>query len=262
MPPASSPSRSTSLIEDDAIRFISHPSFEASDAIQTYDVALPMADDTGEATYLQDEDTRSLARQMHYAAYRLHNTVTDADPQYWRSRYYALRNQIVLGNRKLVYRMVGRWLGLAYCSDDLIGECYLVLIRAITAYDPWYGVRFSTYACTCLMRALSRLSRRWSGDRLLQAVPLDGNAPTYRVSRENPGEPRAAVERLNELLDDDHPLLSTREKTILRRRYGANSPTLAALGSELGLSKERIRQVEVSAITKLHKALSGVPLSQ
>ena len=52
--------------------------------------------------------------------------------------------------------------------------------------------------------------------------------------------------------------LSEREQFILReRRLNAEPRTLESLGRELGLSKERIRQLEVAGFAKMRKALEA-----
>ena len=54
-------------------------------------------------------------------------------------------------------------------------------------------------------------------------------------------------------------VLSERELRIVReRRLAEDSATLEALGERLGISKERVRQIENRAMEKLRKALSGV----
>lgn len=52
--------------------------------------------------------------------------------------------------------------------------------------------------------------------------------------------------------------LPPREQTIIRRRFFADkAPSRAALAKELGLSKERVRQLEVRALNKLRKFLGS-----
>jgi RNA polymerase sigma factor (sigma-70 family) len=143
--------------------------------------------------------------------------------------------------------------------DDLIGECQLVLIQVVAAYNPWLGVRFSTYAFTCLMRSLSRQSQRMAGDRLARSLPLDalpdgGPGTGAEDERHSQGLPQ-----LDEFLREGNGLLSSRERLILLRRFYpdglGNAGTLEEVGRELGLSKERVRQVQANALGKLRKAL-------
>ena len=122
---------------------------------------------------MPDDVTRNLARRMHYAAWRLSRIADGRRRAYWKSQYLSFRDRIVLGNRKLIYRAVRRWMPATTWVDDMTGDCQIVLIQAVAAYNPWLGIRFSTYAFTCLMRALSRLSQRHSADRLSKSVPLE-----------------------------------------------------------------------------------------
>ena len=58
---------------------------------------------------------------------------------------------------------------------------------------------------------------------------------------------------LNEALTE----LSERERRIVReRRLAEEAATLEALGDRLGISKERVRQIESRAIEKLRAALT------
>jgi RNA polymerase sigma-32 factor len=45
---------------------------------------------------------------------------------------------------------------------------------------------------------------------------------------------------------------------IAKRRLAEESSTLEALGEELGVSKERVRQIEHQALGKLRKALERI----
>ena len=52
-------------------------------------------------------------------------------------------------------------------------------------------------------------------------------------------------------------MLSERELRILRaRRLNEDQATLEALGHRLGISKERVRQIENRALEKLRRALA------
>lgn len=115
-------------------------------------------------------------------------------------------------------------------------------------------------------------ARLMSGDRSLNAtvtdstaiesvtewqdlLPCDRPLPDEEVMQNHDGEQRAkwiegALESLNE-----------RELTIIReRRLRDDVVTLETLGSQLGISKERVRQIEHAALRKLREALlSKIP---
>ena len=64
-------------------------------------------------------------------------------------------------------------------------------------------------------------------------------------------------QRRNVMLQDALGLLSERELRIVReRRLRDDAATLESLGAELGISKERVRQIETRALEKLRKALN------
>ena len=52
--------------------------------------------------------------------------------------------------------------------------------------------------------------------------------------------------------------IDSREATVLRMRFGldGNEPhTLKEIGESLGLTRERVRQIETEALGKLHESL-------
>lgn len=69
-------------------------------------------------------------------------------------------------------------------------------------------------------------------------------------------ERRRDHDKLRDRLDAAMEVLSDREQFILReRRMRHDSRTLADLGEEMGLSKERVRQLEAAALTKMRGVL-------
>ena len=86
----------------------------------------------------------------------------------------------------------------------------------------------------------------------LEALEDDGATPEVRVSEAHDG----ALMRgwLGEAMDR----LTARERYIVAQRRLIDEPrTLESLGEELGLSKERIRQLEAQAFGKMRKSLES-----
>jgi RNA polymerase sigma-32 factor len=85
-----------------------------------------------------------------------------------------------------------------------------------------------------------------SGDRLIDRVADSRPTPEDVLAAQS--EFQFWRERLGRAL----AALPPRELTIIRRRFLAeNAPTRAALARELGLSKERVRQLELRALARL-----------
>lgn len=248
--------------------YIHHPAFVRPGSAEAFDpYALLATPPDPESRYMPDEVTREHARRMHYAAARAHAARTRTCRGCWMATYYALRDRIVLGNRKLIYRAVRRRMAGDNRADDVIGDCHIVLIQVVAAFNPWLDVRFSTYAYTCLVRAMSRASRRLASDRLARALPFDvlpDGEPRGRDPLDTPAS--SGTLRLDEFLRAGHPLLSDREKAVVSLRFpladGSAGLTLEEVGRGVGLSKERVRQVQESALGKLRGELAPPPAGQ
>ncbi len=117
------------------------------------------------------------------------------------------------------------------------------------------------------IRDVEMMEGRLAGsDFSLNAQQSDGEEGREWIDLlEDEGEQAAEqVERekddaqLREWLSSAMGALTTREQLIVRsRKLGSEARTLESLGDELGLSKERVRQIEVAALAKMRKELSG-----
>ncbi|MBC8329867.1 MAG: RNA polymerase sigma factor RpoD/SigA [Planctomycetes bacterium] len=112
-------------------------------------------------------------------------------------------------------------------------------------------------------QALNTTSSSGNGDELLTNIAEDH--PGVAAERLTPDEialKKDALKTLRDILE----LIDQREATVLRMRYGieGDSPaTLEKIAKALGISRERVRQVEREALRKLHAyVVEGVPPEQ
>ena len=89
------------------------------------------------------------------------------------------------------------------------------------------------------------------------SVYADGLEDTKSKSPEEEIFTNLEIQRMQQLLE----AIDEREAKILRMRYGLgpNNPkpmTLKAIGEQLGVTRERIRQMEQEALRKLYATMS------
>lgn len=171
---------------------------------------------------------------------------------HWR-RAVATKNDIVRANLRLVVSIARRHLRPGLSLMELISEGNLTLMRAVEGFDIHRGHRFSTYATLALMKGFARsvpqmLANRAGGlaeDALSHIPDLRPAAATDRfIAREEVGQ-------MLTRLDD-------RERKVLLAHYGLDEgldesepATYEQVGRRFGISKERVRQIEQTALAKL-----------
>lgn len=207
-------------------------------------------------------DEFRLFTALHTCAYRAvrrtrRKTVTDSERNKWAKRWRLIREYIVERNLGLAYSIISRFGSRKLDEDDLLSDAMLGLTRATDRFNPWRGYRFSTYACNVIARALMRRGKRERHYRQLFPVQFD-------VSFEKPDAPPDSqtelyVERLNRVLDGNLGELTDLESNILAQRFPDDSGvrlTFQQIGETVGLSKERVRQIQNVALGKLRGVLS------
>lgn len=226
----------------------------------------------GEGRLIAAEETFHFKR-LHFCAFHLSRLYRKAERspratrvqrEYakWMERYHAIRERLIEANLGLVYDLIGRSRFSTLDRDEMSSEGMMALLRAVDTFDPWRGYRFSTYACNAILRAFSRAAMRDSRRRMLMSVPYD---PTFEksdaVERRRDDDQELYRERLQQALDDNDAELTPIERKVLERRFPSDDEaareTLDDIGRDMNVSKERVRQIQLSALAKLRKTLEA-----
>lgn len=165
------------------------------------------------------------------------------------------REHIIRTNLRLVISNAGKYCSSNYGFEDLVSDGSLALMEAVDKFDYRRGFRFSTYATHAIRRSFFRKMERRQKERhrfVVTDPDLMSSAPDdFEVDYDAPAESRLIGHVVRSL--DEH--LTERERHIVEGRFGLNGrsepQTLMELSSELGICKERVRQVEGSALRKL-----------
>ena len=177
------------------------------------------------------------------------------------------RDKLVHSNLKFVASVASYYQGRGLSYSDLIAEGNYGLLKAMEKFDYTKGYKTISYSVWWIRQAiLEALNERngIEGEELpceyeKQGGEEDDLTPSYSIQNEYFideywGEEEQKRQQRRELIKSLTKQLSMRENFIITRYYGLDydSPmTLEEIGDELSLTKERVRQILVTAFKKI-----------
>lgn len=210
-------------------------------------------------------DETVLFSALHAAAHQTNRATKQrrfAEARRWHRRWHRLREHLVNSNLGLVHLMIKRYRARELDEDDLLSDGLYGLGRAVEKFNPLKGYRFSTYACNVIARSLMRRVKLQASYR--RRFPVHQEESYERPTRPADSDVELRVERLQRVLDCNLGELTDLESQILSRRFPDDGPrlTYAEIGQVVGLSKERVRQIQNIALGKLKEVLLEDPILQ
>ncbi|MDX1682825.1 MAG: sigma-70 family RNA polymerase sigma factor [Phycisphaeraceae bacterium] len=185
----------------------------------------------------------------------------------WHRRAENLREQIANTNLALVLAMSKRVRMSNVDFPELISEGNMALLRAIDKFDASYGFKFSTYACRAILKSFSRAGVKTTRYRHMFPTGFDPQyersnyQQTVRAEHE-----QDCADEVREIVADNRAHLSEVEREVIEHRFGMSEAaqqqpdrplTLAQVGKLIGVTKERVRQIQNQALEKLRNELES-----
>jgi len=272
------------------INYVHNPQFELPNADENILSAVRMDDRTGdprtrsgspprdlppylralyEVPLLGPEEEKDLFRLYNYLKYKADKLRKGIDVNHLRTsqlkeveqlllRANVVKNRVIRANLRLVVSIAKKHLHGPQTLFELISDGNVSLMMAVEKFDYSRGNRFSTYASWAIMRNFARSvpRERYQLDRFAtgcdEVLEIAAGLRTYDPNELN-------LPELRESIDAVLAQLNPRERTILIDHYGLDeegrAKTFDQLGRHLGISKERVRQIEIQALKKLRKIL-------
>lgn len=222
-----------------------------------------------EAPLLTREQEYHLFRKFNYLKHKASKLREELDPTAARTSVMneierlaeeavKVKNEIVQANLRLVVSFAKRHLSGSEDFFGLVSDGNMSLIRAVEKFDFSRGNKFSTYASWAIMKNFARTIPeefkqrdrfRTSQEELFLGQPDNRGDGVRQEADQSVREQQ--IERILSRLDE-------RERKIIVSRYGLDHEqeplTLKEVGEKLGVTKERVRQIEARALSKARLA--------
>lgn len=223
---------------------------------------------------LSAEEERFWFRRMNFLKFKANQLLDQVDPARPRKRDLnrierliaeatEARNLLVRHNLRLVASIAKKNVKDPAELFERISEGNAALMRSVEKFDYSRGFKLSTYATWAIRKALAGRYRKLATrrDRFPPTAPelLDGCVSERGIPSQMERESEMVNSQIQELIRQ----LDSRDRDVLSMRFGLDdmpARTLHDVGEEIGVSKERVRQIEQRALQRLRRlAINQAP---
>lgn len=178
-----------------------------------------------------------------------------------------IRGQIAEANTRLVSKVVRKITCDEGSAENLTSAGYFAVMRAVDAYDWRRGFRFSTYATWAIQKNLwGEAGKEFKARKLSLSTPEEDGTPMFNriPSREMGYDEEAQQSTLKKTVAKmlrDISKFDSRDVQVIRMRFGIGyAPhTLVEVAEVMGVSKERVRQLETRCMGRLRSYANIMP---
>lgn len=228
-----------------------------------------------ESDLLQFEEEQALFRAMNLRKFLANHHATQMDAEHATSEEIntierslseaqLLREHLIKANMRLVMSIVKKFASNQVAFDEMLSDGLVALMNCVDKFDFDRGFRFSTYAYRSIARDLYRSLKT----EKLRSTVLSQDGSEWEVEPADEQGSSAIRDgfwsHIREQTQAMIQHLDRRERFIIRCRYALGShrkvKSLQFLADKLGVSKERVRQLEIRAVKKLRSMASEVEL--
>ncbi len=169
--------------------------------------------------------------------------------------------RLVTANLGFVVSVARQYQDNGLSLDDLVSEGNLALMLAAVKWKPEKGIRFVQYAVWDIRKAIERAIEQQG--TIIHDAPASVGFTNSRVDMAVAKSNRNADESVSFLSADTEltgslGCLNERERKVIILYYGLGTDalTMMEIAEEMGLKRERVRQIRKKAERKLRRPLT------
>jgi RNA polymerase primary sigma factor len=182
-------------------------------------------------------------------------------------------NKLIEANLRFVVVIARQYQGKGLSMEDLVSEGNMGLMKAASKYDATRGLRFVNYAVVFIRRQIEKALDKESAEQRVDSMrdgqtrsvdaPLGSKANvsllSVLVNADSPmADQRVYDANLAEAIEQALTELNERERAVINAYFGIGEErmTMAEIGEQMGLKRERVRQIRDRATRRMRKIIA------